>query len=338
MSQRVTMSDIAKQAGVSLMTVSRVVNKKGEVHADTRQQIEQIIQQLGYRPSGIARSLVTQKTRTIGLVVPDVSNPFFARVTRGVEHLAYAEGYNVFLCNAEEDPERELGVITSLQEKWVDGMILCSSRLDEETLVEQLSLLPAVVLINRRLENADADNDDLDSIIVNDQMGGEMILNHLLSSGHTAIGFAAGLPTSYSSRKRGQGYETALQSAGLSVDPSWSIHCKPTVAGGYEGAKNLLSKTPQLTALFCYNDLVAVGALQACAELGKRVPQDIAITGFDDISLAALVTPSLTTCRVPSYEMGAQAVHALIDRMNGCSNGCSNVNFQPELVIRQSAP
>lgn len=170
MSNRVTMSDVARQAGVSLMTVSRVINNKGDVSSETRQRVLEVITNLGYRPSGIARSLATRETYTLGLVVPDVSNPFFADVTQGVEHLAHSNGYHVFLCNAGEDPQRELALIQSLEEKRVDGLILCSSRLEEEKLLAALANLPAVVLINRRLHQIG--DDTLDSVILDDEHGG----------------------------------------------------------------------------------------------------------------------------------------------------------------------
>ena len=152
MPNRITMADVAREAGVSLMTVSRVINNKSQVSAATRQRVLSIVEQLGYRPSGIARGLATRRTGTLGLVVPDVANPFFADVARGVEHQAYAEGYNVFLCNTAEDPEREVAVLQLLEEKRVDGVMLCSSRLEDEDLRALLGRHPAVVLVNRQLE------------------------------------------------------------------------------------------------------------------------------------------------------------------------------------------
>ena len=151
MTDRITMADVARKAGVSQMTVSRVVNDKGDVSEATRQRVLEVIERLGYRPSGIARGLATQRTGTLGLVVPDVANPFFSDVARGVEHVAHAEGYNVFLCNTEEDPQRELDVLRSLEEKRVDGLVLCSSRLSEDELLGVVARHLSVVLVNRRL-------------------------------------------------------------------------------------------------------------------------------------------------------------------------------------------
>ena len=331
------MSDVARQARVSLMTVSRVINNKGDVSSETRQRVLEIIANLGYRPSAIARSLATKETSTIGLVVPDVSNAFFAEITQGVEHLAYSRGYHVFLCNTEEDPQRELAVIQSLEEKRVDGLIICSSRLEEEKLIDILANLPAVVLINRRLYQTVEDT--FDSVTLDDERGGWLAVHHLIQSGHRQIGFLAGPPASYSGAGRRKGFLAALQEAGIQLVDGWMKHCQPSVEGGYEATRYLLGTYPQLTALFCFNDLVAVGALQACDELKRRVPQDLAIVGHDDIPVAALVSPTLTTCRVPRYELGARAVNALLERLRGdCPADCSQIVLQPELVIRESAP
>jgi LacI family transcriptional regulator len=336
MANRVTMSDVARQAGVSLMTVSRVINNKGDVSNETRQRILEIIASLGYRPSAIARSLATKETCTIGLVIPDVTNPFFADIARGVEHLAYSKGYHVFLCNSEEDPQRELAVIQSLEEKRVDGLILCSSRLEEEKLADVLANLPPVVLINRRLHQAGEDT--FDTVILDDEQGGWLATHHLIQGGHQRIGFLAGPAASYSGAGRRTGFLAALKEADIEPEAGWISHCLPSVEGGYEATRQLLDMYPQLTALFCYNDLVAVGALQASNELKRRVPEDLAIVGHDDIPLAALVSPALTTCRVPRYELGARAVNALLERLRDCPGGCQQSVLQPELVIRESAP
>jgi LacI family transcriptional regulator len=333
MPKRVTLADVAREAGVSLMTVSRAVNNKDGISEATRQRIQSIAEQLGYRPSLVARSLVTDRTSTIGLVVIDNANPFFSEVARGVEHAAYDEGYNVFLCNTEEDVQRELDVLRSLEGQRVDGVLLCSSRLENDVLDDVLKNYPAVVLVNRIL-----DNKEHGTVSIDDEYGAQLVIEHLLHSGHRAIGFVAGPERSYSGQLRAKRYRMSLESAGISPPPGWIRHCLPIVEAGREAAYDLLSTQPDLTALFCYNDLNAVGALQACAHLERRVPDDVAIVGFDDIPLAALVTPSLTTCHVPMYEMGQEATRLLIECINGCSEDQSHVTFQPELVIRESAP
>jgi LacI family transcriptional regulator len=333
MSERVTMADVAREAGVSLMTVSRVVNRKGDVSPDTRQRIEEIIERLGYRPSGIARGLATQRTRTLGLVIPDVANAFFASVARGVESQAYSKEYSVFLCNTNEDPQREADVLQSLDEKRVDGVVLCSSRLGDEELHELLYRHPAVVLVNRLL-----DGGDVGTVMIDDEYGGRLATQHLLQTGHRAIGFLAGPVTSYSGRQRGKGYRAALAEAGVPYRPDRVGHCAPRVDGGQQGALALLTARPELTALVCYNDLVAVGALQACAQLGRRVPADLALVGYDDIPLAELVAPPLTTCRVAGDELGQRAVQLLLGQIGGTNEQGERVMLRPELVVRASAP
>jgi LacI family transcriptional regulator len=333
MTERVTMEQVAREAGVSLMTVSRVVNNRDGVSQATRERVQAIIERLGYRPSDIARGLVTRRTATIGLVVPDVANPFFSEVARGAEHVAYEEGYNVFLCNTEEDTQRELGVLCSLEEKRVDGIVLCSPRLEEEQLEKALTRYPAAVLVNRRLAH-----DRVGVVLIEDEKGGQVATEHLLRAGHRAIGFLAGPLTSSSGQRRVAGFCTALGTASLHCNSDWIRHCSPTVEGGHKVAHELLDTYSYLTALVCFNDLVAVGALQACAELGRVVPNDTAVVGFDDIPLAALVTPPLTTCHIPRYELGAQAMRLLLDQINELSPKCTEVVLQPTLVVRASAP
>jgi LacI family transcriptional regulator len=327
------MADVAREAGVSLMTVSRVVNDKEDVSPATRQRVLAIIKRLGYRPSGIARGLATQRTGTLGLVLPDVANTFFANVARGAEQEAYARGYNVFLCNTNEDPQREVDLLRSLEEKRVDGVVLCSSRLQDAELRSLLNCHQAVVLVNRQIEG-----DGVCSVLIDDVYGGRLATQHLLQAGHRTIGFLAGPELSQSGRQRREGYRAAFAEAGLRYDPNWVRHCAPMAEGGLDTGRELLAAHPELTAMFCYNDLVAVGVLRASAELGHRVPQDLAVVGYDDIPLASLVSPSLTTCRVPQNDLGKWAVQFLLDQIEGGENRCDRVELRPELVVRESAP
>jgi LacI family transcriptional regulator len=333
MPQRVTMVDVARQAGVSLMTVSRVVNNKEDVSPATRQRILEIIDELGYRPSGIARGLVTQRTGTIGLVVPDIDNPFFSGMVRGAENQAYAENYSVFLCNTNEDVEREIAVLQSLEDKQVDGLLLCSSRLDEEELRIVVARFPTVVLVSRRL-----DDDCVGAVFSDDETGSYQAVTHLIQSGHKDIGFISGPPVSLSGRLRLAGYRRAMDTAGIAFDPSRVEHCSPVVEGGLQASLNLLKRQPEITALLCHNDLVAVGALQACNALDRQVPDDVAVIGFDDIPLAEYVTPSLTTSRIPRYELGERAMRLLLDQIADHSGKTQTVVLPVELIVRESAP
>lgn len=331
--KRVTIAQVAEAAGVSLMTVSRVINNKGDVSDETARRVWQIIDELGYRPSRIARGLARSRTNTIGLVVPDIGNPFFSDIARGVEHRAYAAGYNVFLGNTDEDPQRELALLHSLEDQQVAGLIVCSSRLDDTQLAENLARFQTAVLVNRQVAAGSAV-----SVLVDDAAGGCAAVDLLLQYGHQAVGFLSGPPHSESSRQRRLGYEAAYAHRGLAYDPDWLRASPANVAGGQQAAADLLLAHPELSALFCYNDLVAVGALKACWQAGKTVPQDIAIVGYDDIPLADLILPPLTTCRVPTEQLGQQSIDLLLAQLAGSPIGDNPVILTPELVIRQSAP
>lgn len=332
MRHRVTMADVAREAGVSLMTVSRALNDKDGISETTRMRIHEVIDRLGYRPSGIARGLVTKRTGTIGLVVPDSSNPYFSEVARGVEHAAYSQEYNVFLCNTEEDIEREKTVLYSLAERQVDGLIICSSRLDQDDLRTSLSYFSAQVLVNRTLENSSAV-----SLLSDDKNGVRAAVQHLLQRGHRHIGMLAGPERSFNGRVRLKAFLDTLHDAGTPCAPDCIQNCAPMVDASRQAAAELMTRQPELTALVCFNDLVAVGALKACEQLGRSVPGDMAIIGFDDIPLASLVTPPLTTVHVPRYELGQLAAKTLLAQING-EKFINDCVLPVKFVIRGSAP
>ncbi len=337
MSQRVTMSDVAQRAGVSLMTVSRVINDKGEISQETRERVQKVIEELGYRPSGIARSLAGGQTYTIGLVVPDIANPYFSEMAHGITQVAYDEGFSVLLCDCEELPDREIAMLEVLEEKRVDGVVVAAPRSETEKLLPIIARHPNAVIVNRLFKEADSANVS-GFVINNDKAGGYKVTKYLLENGHSQVGFLAGPGSSYGSIRRNLGYRTALEEHGLPYDPQLVRYCHPTVEGGREAAIQLLKDHPQLTALFCFNDLVAIGVLQCCLELQRKIPDDLAIIGYDDIPMASWVTPALTTCRVNSEEMGRLSIQLLIDHISGCAGDCSNIFLEPELITRQSAP
>ena len=238
-------------------------------------------------PAASHADLATRHTRTIGLVVPDIANPFFADIGRGADDTAHAAGYSLLLCNAVEDPDREAELLRTLEQRAVDGVVLCSSRLPEQALADLVKRHDAVILINRSLTGCG-------NACVDDGRGAAILVAHLLASGRRRIGLLAGSQISHgreSARLRRS--DTA---AGEDPDPALTRRCdSPDIDGGYRAALSLLSARPDVDGLTCYNDLVAIGALRACAELGRRVPDDVAVAGADDILLASLVTPALTT-------------------------------------------
>lgn len=332
-SRRINISDVAREAGVSSQTVSRALNNKGEISPETRARVLETVNRLGYRPNTLARGLVTHKTLTFGLVVPDISNPFFSDVARGAEHAAHVAGYSLFLCNTVEDPDREIEALRALEAQQVDGILSCSSRLTDEDLIVMIDRLPPVVLVNREPAIA-----GMLSVCVDDELGARMAVEHLLHAGRKRIGLLAGPEASRSAHSRTRGYKLALAEAGLPLDLRRIVPTAPYLEGGYEAATRLLQARPDTDALLCYNDLVAVGAMQACATLGLHVPGDVAVVGCDDIPLAALVTPSLTTLRSDRRALGQESVRQLLQAIGGGHAACENVVLRPELVVRASAP
>jgi len=332
MNKRVTIADVAKEAGVSMMTVSRAINNKGEISETTRQRVLQIAEEMGFRPSGLAQGLATQRTATIGLVVPDIANPFFALIARGIENVAYDKSYNVFLLNTDENGEREVAALNSLWQKQVDGLIWCSSRLEQSSMLGWLEKFQFVVLINRVLETAVSNTC---TINVDDQGGAKQAVDHLIDSGHKNIAFIAGPEYSLSSQERFIGYQTSLSVHNLPLRPELVQHCVPDTDGGYGAAMALLQEEKGITAVFAFNDLTATGVLRACAELNYQVPNDIEIIGVDDTPLASLVTPALSTLRITKRELGASAMRTLVQLIKGESPLESNQQiFQPELILR----
>ena len=329
---RITIADVAIKAGVSTQTVSRVINNKSEISPETRQRVLDVIQVLGYRPNRVARSLVTQQTYTIGLVIPDIANPFFADLTRGAEDIAWEHGYNVLLCNTVEKEEREKASLHLLEETRVDGVIVCSSRMSDEELFPMLRNFRAAVLVNRS-----APSEVAGVVRIDDYEGGIAAANHLIRAGRRQIAFLAGPQKSQSGCERLRGGMDALKLAGIVPYQDRQIFCPPKRQAGYDAAVELISAYPKIDGLICYNDLVAVGALQACADNGLNVPDDVAIIGFDDIVLSRVVYPTLSTLSISKVQMGASAASLLLDRIHGKMQQ-DEILFKPSLVLRGSTP
>lgn len=341
--QRVTNADVARLAGVSTMTVSRVVNDNGRVSEATRQRVRSAIAQLGYQPNQLARSLTQGKTRTIGIVVPDITNPFFPAIVRGAEDAAWQAGYTVALANAVEDPARERAAVRNLAGHRVDGIIICSPRLPDREVVELLNAHAAAVLINRHVEGAPAV-----SLVVDDRLGGSLAVNHLLAGGRERLVHVGGPHRSASARYRRAGFLAAAAAAGLSVDERFLLTCEPTEEAGYDAVATLLGSLPAaersrgkgaaspFDGLFAHNDLAAFGAIRALQDAGLRVPEDVAVVGCDDIRLASLVSPTLTTLRLESYRMGYAACETIFQLQRGVAP--PDIDFAPELIVRESAP
>lgn len=327
----ITIKDVAQRAGVAVSTVSRVLNQSGYVSPETASKVRAAVEQLGFRPSLPARTLVSGETRMLALMLPDISNPFFPALARGVEDRATSRGYSVMLCNTDGDPEIEARYVRLLREKWIDGMVFTSASGSGSQVKQFMENRIPVVVIDRAVKGAEVDSVTLDNIA-----GARLAVDHLAKVGHRAIGLIAG-PKVSTSLDRTEGYRRALVAMGLPVCPEWMASGDFRFESGYEAMKRLLQARERLTAVFAVNDLMAIGAIRAAEEAGLRVPEDLAVVGFDDIMLATLVRPALSTIRQPTYEMGASAVDLLLDRITGQrERGPRTVAFEPELIVRQS--
>jgi LacI family transcriptional regulator len=329
----VTMRDVARKANVSIKTVSRVVNNLGEVSEETRQRVLAAIEELGYRPSKVARALVTQRTDTIGLVLGDITNPFFSELACGVLDAAQAEGYDVFLCNSGSRVEQEMRALYSLADHNVDGIIIFPSWRNIERLKAFAERYRPLVVINRIVD----DHPRIGRILTDNYGGAKQAVDFLVGKGHTAIGMLAGYSVSPKIIRRVRGFRETLAGHRLSVVDEWIVTCIPIVKHGNRATRRLLTRNPQVTAIFAYNDLLAVGAIQACEELGRCVPDDCAIVGFDDIQLASLVTPALTTVHLDKYELGRQAVTRLVEMLEEPETVLPPIHLGVKLVVRESA-
>lgn len=333
MKKRPTLEDVSRAAGVSLMTVSRAINGKPGVSDEVRHKIISLARELGYHPNQIARGLATNSTTSIGLVVPDNTNPFFAQIARGVEDTAYSQKYNIFLVNTAEDPAREKAALNSLWQKGVDGLIICSSRLPGEVLEDEISRFPAVVLLNRELKLPPPHTI---TINVDDQRGAKLAVNYFLQKGRKHIAYLDGPNNSTSAKRRLIGYRAAIEEARIPFDPHMVECCAPDTEGGRAATAALLARRTDIDAIYAFNDLVAVGAIQIAEECGRKVPDDISIIGVDDTPIATIVRPRITTLHVNLRHIGRLAMRTLLDTIEGGSSSTA-IQIEPELIVRESA-
>ena len=330
--QRVTLEDVAREAGVSTMTVSRVVNHTGRISEATRQHVQEIIARLGYRPSRAARALVTNRTSMLGVIVPDITNPYFSKIVQGIEDIATEADYSVLLVNTNETPAREEAALNQLDDSTIDGLILCSSRLSEETLAPLLEHHRAVISVTRPLSRH-----LVSCVLPRHEFGTRAVeaFRFLAQHGHERMGLVylkRSFVTTYVDE-----FIAALAAEGIDCKEEWATGCLPTWEAGYAAGKQLLAAQPSLTAVVGGNDLVALGVMRAAIEMGRRIPDDLAIVGGDDILLASQVTPPLTTFNVPKYEIGVMAARLLFRRMEGDTEYREHI-YDETLVRRESAP
>jgi LacI family transcriptional regulator len=332
-SMPITLKELAVRAEVHPSTVSRVANNDPglRIASATRQRIEALLRETEYRPNGVARGLKLRQTFVVAVVIPDITNPFFSALFRGVEDGALSRGYNVLLCNTDGSPDRQRSHLQGLDARRVDGVILASSVLKDPSVRWLRHQRIPHVLVNR------FSDEGLDAFVgADDQLGARLATRHLLEIGHRRIGHLAGKPTVSTGLIRRRGYLAALEEAKVVADPTLIVESGYTEEGGARAAERLLSMPNRPTAIFAVTDMTAFGAFGAARRMGLRIPEDIAIVGYNDIPLAGRLVPGLTTIRVPIHEFGAAAARLLIDQITTGDASRRRIIFSPELVIRSS--
>ncbi|MBK7894838.1 MAG: LacI family DNA-binding transcriptional regulator [Anaerolineaceae bacterium] len=330
--KRATIEDVAALAGVSRQTVSRAINDKGEISPATKEKVMAAVQQLGYQPNRQAQSMVTQRTQTVGLVIPDISNLFFPEVARGVQDTARKHNYNVLLCNTDDDPDEEIRMLHSLAAQGVDGIIIIGNAADQVTTQTFADSYGPIVMVNRFF-----DHPNVNIIIVDNEQGAFLAVEHLIQQGHVKIGMLANKNFSRSQVRRVRGYEKALTENGIPYDEALIVGASPTLEGGYNALNQLLGEHPEITAVFTYNDLMGIGAIRAAHDLNKRVPQDLAVVGFDNIGLSSIFIPSLSSIHVDKYEIGQRAMNRILNMLDTPNKSFAPIELPVTLIPRESS-
>lgn len=326
---RVTLKDVAKAASVSIKTVSRVMNNQGEISEATRQHVQQTIDELGYQPNRLARALLDGKTNLIGIIIPDITDPFFTEFILSAENTARHHNYSIVLCNANRNPDQELQYINVLAEHQVDGFLIAGSRMDHEQLTGIIEKYKVAVLSPQRLPYAG-------SFTLDDYDGARELCRYILSLGHRKIGF---LSRAWEGdfNNRFNGIADEYRAAGFSPDDIVRITTQDiSVESGEKLTQQLVEQFPGVTAVLCYNDVLAIGGLRACLRMGKMVPKDLSIVGFDDIPEARRAYPALTTYQVDKTALGAAMMERLVQLIEDGGDGAESVIVQGRLVIRES--
>jgi len=330
-----TIREVAHEAGVSIATVSHALSGKRPVSARTRQKITHAVERLGYRPNAIAAAMPTGRTQTLGVVVPDIANPFFGELLGTIERTAAERGYSVVASSSELDPDLEARAVRTLLDRRVDALLyLAGTEERNPALVELAAADVHVVCLDEELPELPA---AASVLTVENEEGGALAAVHLIELGHRELGAVSGplgLPTASA---RLTGFSRRAAASGLEPAPGRIRHAVAyTVEAGREATVDLLSAEPALTALFCANDLIALGACAAARELDRRVPEDLSVVGFDDSFVAAVVTPPLTTVRQPLARLGKEAAEVAIDLIEGSRTESVRRTLPVELVVRAS--
>jgi DNA-binding LacI/PurR family transcriptional regulator len=335
----VSINDVALDVGVSKTTVSHALSGRRPVSSETLKKVQEATERLGYRPSQVARALRERRTQTIALIVPDLCNPFYPALARGLQEAVSASGYASFVCDADSDGELEAALIDQAIERQVDGIVIAPLLGTLPSALLAATHIPKVVISSSRDAAEYAlRHPNVDTVSGHDELGMRMAAEHLIRAGHRRIGFINAPVSLGPAGRRFEGFTAAMQEAGLPVADELMATTSFTRAGGAEGITQLLEASEPPTAVLCANDLIAIGVMDVAHERGIGIPDELAVVGYDDIDAAALVSPALTTVRNPTREMGKACGSLLLDRMTGSYSGSSReVRIGNDLVIRRSA-
>jgi LacI family transcriptional regulator len=326
-----TIVDVAKKAGVSIATVSRVINGSGLVKSETRERVLAVINELMYIPNPAARGLIMRKTEAIGLLLPDLHGEFFSEVIRGADEAVQAHGYHLIVSSSHNDP-KEIEAALRFMRGRVDAIIVMSPRVDSEILLANLPKSVPVVLLNCRTSNP-----HYDTIMTDGYGGAKEMTNYLLDLGHRRIAVLTGGETNIESQERLRGYRSAYAERELTPSRSLEFIGNFTEVSGYEITRDVLLLKERPTAIFAFNDSMAIGAIKAIREEGLKIPADISVCGFDDIPIAKFLSPPLTTVCVPIHDLGVMAVNRIFDRLQKrTKGGAAHMFVSTTLSIRNS--
>jgi len=325
-----TIKDVAKRAGVSVATVSRVINGSSRVSPATSLKVRQAVAELDYRPNLLGRNLRKTRSERVLVLIPDIANPFYAEIVKGIEDVASRHGYSIMLCNTDSDPEREKRYIKMLKSRLADGAIFMASEMTGDELTELSLEIPIVQCCEYKADLP------ITHVSIDNETAACKAVNHLICLGHKRIAFIGAKNQFLSSALRQEGYIRALKEAGIGFDPALCGYGDYSYESGFRIMKQLLGLDPRPTAVFCVSDLMAVGAAGAAMEDDLRVPEDLAVCGFDNIYFSWMFKPALTTVSQPMYDLGCTAMEALLNLIEGKSEGKSEYFLEHELIIRES--
>jgi len=333
MTAPVTMRQIAERAGVSIGTVSHVINETATVRPKLRERVIEAIRSMGYQPSALAQGLRKNRTNMLGMVIPDITNPFFPGVVRGVEDVAYKRSFRVILCNADNDPSKEESYVRELRSYHIAGLLIIPAA--GADIAGQLrayaSASVPVVCIDRVPDGWKGD-----AVLVANEEGAYLATRHLIQMGHQRLAVIAGPLKLTNAAQRLKGFTRALKEARIEIEPEFIQEARFDTASGYQAALRLLRMLPRPTAIFASNDLMAFGVLQAARELNLRCPEDLSIAGFDSLEFTKFTDPSLTSVYQPGYQLGATAARLLLQRVDGMQFPPKKINLPTELKKRNS--